>query len=67
MPKVDPESGEPMSDAPEQPAGLRGGMKKGDPALADATETGGSGPGHPATNSPDDSSTQLPAEEGSDK
>jgi len=66
MPKIDPETQQPMSDAPDGPAGLRGGMKEGDPELADATETGGSGPGHPATSSPEDGSTQLPAEKGSD-
>ena len=64
MPKVDPETGEPMSDAPEESAEVRGGKEEGDPALADATETGGSGPGHPETSSPEDSSTELPGQKG---
>jgi DNA helicase-2/ATP-dependent DNA helicase PcrA len=43
MPKVDPQTGEPMSDAPEQEdPELRGGKSLGDPDLADATSTGGS-------------------------
>jgi len=64
MPKVDPESHEPMSDAPDGPDALRGGMQAGDPALEGATETGGTA----AAGGPDDtSSTHLPAEEPSDK
>ncbi len=42
MPKVDPQSGEPMSDEPEQESdALRGGKGKGDPALEGASQTGG--------------------------
>ena len=42
MPKVDPQTGEPMSDDPEQPSDeLRGGMVEGDPGLKGASETGG--------------------------
>lgn len=40
MPKVDPSSGQPMSDAPESSDELRGGKKVGDPALDDASATG---------------------------
>ena len=42
MPKVDPETGEPMSDEPEQARdSARGGKVEGDPALKGASETGG--------------------------
>jgi hypothetical protein len=42
MPKVDPDSGEPMSDAPEQESDDKRGSKvEGDPALTRASETGG--------------------------
>ncbi len=42
MPKVDPQSGEPLSDEPEQGSDdLRGGKVEGDPALEGASETGG--------------------------
>lgn len=69
MPKVDPETGEPMSDAPEGPDATRGGMERGDPGLEDATETGGSGPAHSKTGDEPDSSssTQLSGGQGSDK
>ncbi|MFP5328164.1 MAG: hypothetical protein ACLGHT_11865, partial [Acidimicrobiia bacterium] len=47
MPKVNPETGEPMSDDPDQQEDeLRGGKVKEDPALDDAKETGG-GPLNP--------------------
>jgi hypothetical protein len=43
MPKVDPKTGQPTSDHPQQDSDEhRGGKVKGDPALDDATETGGS-------------------------
>ena len=43
MPKVDPNTGEPQSDEPDQASDdLRGGKVKGDPALQGASETGGS-------------------------
>ena len=45
MPKVDPTTGEPMSDAPEGDDATRGGKERGDPALEGATETGRSGIG----------------------
>lgn len=49
MPKVDPDTGQPLSDDPDGPDELRGGKKIGDPDLADATPTGGSrGPGQPS-------------------
>ncbi len=41
MPKVDPQSGEPMPDAPEQDDATRGGKVEGDPALEGASQTGG--------------------------
>lgn len=42
MPKVDPESGEPLSDDPNQADdSLRGSKVEGDPALEGASETGG--------------------------
>lgn len=42
MPKVNPETGEPMSDDPDQADDdLRGGKVEGDPALKGASETGG--------------------------
>ncbi len=42
MPKVDPQTGEPMSDEADQESdALRGGMREGDPALDGASETGG--------------------------
>ena len=42
MPKVDPQSGEPVSDDPDQASDdLRGGKVEGDPALEGASETGG--------------------------
>ncbi len=42
MPKVDPSSGEPVSDEPDQASDdLRGGKQLGDPALEGASETGG--------------------------
>jgi hypothetical protein len=42
MPKVDPRTGEPISDAPEQESDeLRGGKLPGDPGLKGASETGG--------------------------
>lgn len=66
MPKVDPESHEPMSDAPEGPDARRGGMQAGDPGLEGATETGGGGTA-PAGGADDTSSTHLPAEKPSDK
>ena len=41
MPKVDPQTGEPMPDAPGQDDDTRGGKVEGDPALEGASETGG--------------------------
>jgi hypothetical protein len=42
MPKVDPETGEPQSDAPDQQSDdLRGGKVEGDASLQGASETGG--------------------------
>ena len=67
MPKVDPETGEPMSDAPEESDALRGGKERGDPALEGATETGRSGVGYADTGTKaegDDSDRRLQAEQG---
>ncbi len=42
MPKVDPSSGEPVSDDPDQASDdLRGGKQIGDPGLEGTSETGG--------------------------
>ncbi|MGH9280372.1 MAG: hypothetical protein ACRD12_20015 [Acidimicrobiales bacterium] len=42
MPKVDPKTGEPISDDPDQASDdLRGGKQAGDPGLKGASETGG--------------------------
>lgn len=40
MPKVDPSTGEPMSDAPDGPDDQRGGKGIGDPSLAGSTPSG---------------------------
>ncbi len=66
MPKVNPETGEPMSDAPDGPTDLAGGKERGDPGMEDASETGGSGAGHPETGDEpaDDSDGRLQAEQG---
>ena len=67
MPKVDPESGEPMSDAPDGPDELRGGKERGDPALEGATESGRSGIGYSDTgggSQGDESDRRLQAEQG---
>ncbi len=42
MPKVDPQTGEPMPDEPSQDEETRGGRVEGDPGLGGASETGGS-------------------------
>lgn len=53
-----------MPDSPDASAPeVRGGKEEGDPALAGATETGGSGPAHPHTSNPE-SSSELPGEQG---
>ena len=42
MPKVDPESGEPLSDDPNQAdPNLAGSKVEGDPGMEGASETGG--------------------------
>jgi hypothetical protein len=67
MPKVDPTTGEPMSDAPEGDDETRGGMERGDPGLEGATETGRSGVGYSDTVSEareDSSDRRLQAEQG---
>ena len=65
MPKVNPETGEPMSDAPDADLDARGGMEAGDPGLEGATEVGRSGVGYSDTSDEvDDSTSQLPAQKG---
>jgi hypothetical protein len=67
MPKVNPETGEPMSDAPEGSDETRGGMERGDPGLEGATETGRSGIGYSDTGSKsqgDESDRRPQAEQG---
>ena len=66
MPKVDPETGEPMSDAPEGEDATRGGKELGDPALEGATSTGRDHLGTSAAgdDADDSSSTQLKGQEG---
>ena len=66
MPKVNPETGEPMSDAPDGPPEMRGGKERGDPGMEGASETGRGGVGHPVSGmEPDDSSDRrLQAEKG---
>jgi hypothetical protein len=65
MPKVNPETGEPMSDAPEGDDVTRGGKGVGDPALEGATETGRQGVGYSDTGSnPDTGSRELVGEKG---
>jgi hypothetical protein len=67
MPKVDPTTGEPMSDAPEESDELRGGKERGDPALEGATETGRSGISYSDTGSEaqgDEPDRRLQAEQG---
>lgn len=65
MPKVNPESGEPMSDAPEGSDETRGGMERGDPGLEGATETGGTSVlNRPSGDDDDASSTELPGQKG---
>ena len=44
MPKVDPETGEPVSDDPSGPIETSGGKVEGDPGMEDATPEGASGP-----------------------
>ena len=45
MPKVDPDTKEPMTDDPEHPdPEVRGGKQEGDPGMEDAKPTGGRGP-----------------------
>jgi hypothetical protein len=66
MPKVDPESGEPMSDAPEGDDLTRGGKVRGDPALEGATSSGRQGLGYSGTGgeADDSSNTELQGQEG---
>ena len=57
MPKVDPETNQPLSDDPEGPEELRGGMEAGDPGLEGATETGGQAAVNRPTGGPDDNTS----------
>ena len=67
MPKVDPTSGQPMSDAPEGDDELRGGKTVGDPALDDASATGGGEGKSGAEYASDTESDFLVGEQGSQK
>ena len=54
-----------MSDEPDGPDELRGGMGVGDPGLEGATETGRQGVGYSETGSnPDEGSRELVGEKG---
>ena len=67
MPKVDPQSGEPISDAPDGPVENRGGKMAGDPGMEGATEIGRQGAGKSDTSDwsdDDNTSRELPAEKG---
>jgi len=66
MPKVDPETHEPVSDDPDGPLDERGGKQAGDPGMEGATETGGTSVLNRPSGDPDDGTSQLPAEKGSD-
>jgi len=58
MPKVDPSTHEPMTDAPDAPEDQRGGRTIGDPAFDGATVNGGN-----ATKGADlDRDSRLPGE-----
>ena len=62
MPVVDPETGEPVSDAPDLPPDVAGGKGMDDPGMEGASSTGGDTMGTPKPG-PDDSSThELPGE-----
>ena len=68
MPKVDPNTGQPMSDAPEGEDDLRGGKTVGDPALADASAQGtGEGKSGAEYAASAGDSDMLPGQEGSQK
>lgn len=58
MPKVDPDTHEPLTDAPDGPADQRGGTRIGDPDLDDATVTGG----HSTRGDQIDDDSRLPGE-----
>jgi hypothetical protein len=64
MPKVNPETGEPMSDAPERSPDLAGGKQAGDPGMEGASSTGGASVGTPKPGPDDSSSRELPGEKG---
>lgn len=60
MPKVNPETEEPMTDAPDGPDDLRGGRGPDDPDLVDASENGGTA--KPAGKELGDTWSVLPGE-----
>jgi hypothetical protein len=64
MPKVDPATGEPMSDAPDESPVVAGGKQAGDPGMEGASSTGGDGVGTPKPGPDDGSSRELPGEKG---
>ena len=50
MARIDPKTGEPMTDAPEQASDAdRGAKREGDPALKGASSTGGHNPSEKTT------------------
>jgi hypothetical protein len=68
MPKVNEETGQPMSDAPDAPLDQRGGKEMGDPGMEGTTETGGTSTlNRPQGGADDNTSTELPAEKPSGK
>lgn len=64
MPVVDPESGEPVSDAPDLPPDLAGGKKIGDPGMEGASSTGGDSLGTPQPGPDESGNHELPGEKG---
>jgi hypothetical protein len=65
MPKVDPTTGNPMSDAPDGDLDTRGGKMAGEPGMEGATETGRQGVGYSETGSrTEEDDKQLQAEKG---
>jgi hypothetical protein len=64
MPVVDPESGEPVSDAPDLPPDVAGGKGLGDPGMEGASSTGGASIGSPKPEAEDNSDRRFVAEKG---
>ncbi|HTJ76909.1 MAG TPA: hypothetical protein VL337_16245 [Acidimicrobiales bacterium] len=64
MPVVDPQTGEPVSDAPDLPPDVAGGKGVGDPGMEGASSTGGDTIGTPKPGPEEGSAPQLPGEKG---